>query len=176
MPYAWTTPREAPERSGASSVPPPVLPVAELRLWPYRSLPVRGFVGFIAATAALSALPLVLVLGSAALWGLLPFLLLTLAGLWAALRHSYRTGEVVEELRLWPDRVELVRHDPRRAPRRWEANPHWVRAALHEEGGPVPHYLTLTGAGRTVEIGAFLSENERVALKGEIEAAFARLR
>ena len=175
MPYAWTR-RAAPERSGAASVAGDPPPDAELRLWPHRSLPPRGFAAFIGVTAALAALPLVTVLGTAVLWGLLPFVALTLAGVWWALRHSYRTGEVVEELRLWPDRIELVRHDPHRPARRWDANPHWVRAAIHEEGGPVPHYLTLTGAGRTVEIGAFLSEDERVALKPEIEAALARLR
>ncbi|NAZ35772.1 DUF2244 domain-containing protein [Rubellimicrobium sp. CFH 75288] len=174
MPYAWLTrPSAAPERSGAASASPPA---AVLRLWPHRSLPLRGFAGFIGITAALLAVPLLPVLGSPVLWGLLPFLLAALAGLWWALRLSYRSGEVLEELRLWPDRIELERHDPFRPPRRWEANPHWVRTAIHPTGGPVPHYLTLTGAGRTVEIGAFLSEEERLALRPEIEDALARLR
>ncbi len=168
MPYQWTDPRPlAPE-----GVPPPV---RVLRLWPHRSLPRRGFAGFFGTTAALGALPLLMMLGSPVLWGLLPFFLLTLGALWAAIQASYRTGEVQEELRLWPDRVELTRRE-RRGSRRWEANPHWIRTALHATGGPVPHYLTLTGAGRTVEIGAFLSEEERIALRPEIEGALARLR
>lgn len=177
MPYAWAMdPSEtwaAPERSGAALDSGP--PVAELRLWPHRSLPPEGFVLFIGATALLIALPLLTLLGSPALWALLPFLLAALSGVWWALRASHRAGEVLEEMRVWPDRVTLVRQD-RRGERRWEANPHWVRAALHPEGGPVPNYLTLAGAGRVVEIGAFLSEGERLALKPEIEGAFARLR
>lgn len=168
MPYEWTEPR--PQAGEAAP------PTALLRLWPHRSLPRSGFVGFFGATAALAALPLLVVLGSPVLWGLLPFFVLTLGALWFAIQASYRTGEVSEELRLWPDRVLLTRHDRRRPPRTWEANPHWIRTALHQTEGPVPNYLTLTGSGRTVEIGAFLSEEERLDLMPEIEDALRRLR
>jgi len=51
----------------------------------------------------------------------------------------------------------------------WEANPYWVRVALHAKGGPVPNYLTLSGGGREVELGAFLSPPERVELKSLLE-------
>jgi uncharacterized membrane protein len=167
MPYRWTA-------APAPKDEPP--PLAVLRLWPHRSLPRVGFVGFFGATVALAAVPLLSVLGSAVLWGILPFSVVILGALWWALQLSYRSGEVVEELRLWPDRIRLVRRDPRRGERAWEANPHWVRAEIHPTGGPVPSYLTLTGAGRTVEIGAFLSEEERLELKPEIDAALGRLR
>jgi uncharacterized membrane protein len=167
MPYQWTHPRPQPSEGQP--------PVRVLRLWPHRSLPLRGFAGFFGATAALAAVPLLTVIGSPVLWGLLPFFVVTLGALWVTIRHSYRTGEVMEELRLWPDRVELTRRE-RRGTRSWAANPHWVRTSMHESGGPVPHYLTLTGAGRTVEIGAFLSEEERIGLRPELEEAFARLR
>ena len=168
MPYEWTEPTMP-----AGEAAPPI---ALLRLWPHRSLPRTGFVGFFGATAALTLLPLLVVLGSPVLWGLLPFFVVTLGGLWFAIQASYRTGEVREELHLWPDRVRLTRHDRQGAPRTWEANPHWIRTALHEEGGPVPNYLTLTGSGRTVEIGAFLSEDERLDLRPELEDALRRLR
>ncbi|WP_210526949.1 DUF2244 domain-containing protein [Rubellimicrobium arenae] len=168
MPYRWTDPLPTSE---ADSPPP----VAQLQLWPHRSLPRRGFVGFFGATAVLAAVPLLAVLGSPVLWGVLPFFLVTFMALWIAIQATYRTGEVREELRLWPDRILLTRHEPRRPPRRWEANPHWIRTALHETGGPVPNYLTLTGAGRTVELGAFLSEEERIELKPELEDVLRRL-
>jgi uncharacterized membrane protein len=47
---------------------------------------------------------------------------------------------------------------------------------LHEKGGPVPQYLTLRGAGREVELGAFLSEDERLALRAELRRKLADLR
>ena len=168
MPYQWTTPESA------AGDPPP--PLAALRLWPHRSMSRPGFARFFLATAALASLPLLTVLGSPVLWGLLPFCLLTMGALWWAIQWTYRTGEIEEELRLWPDRVLLTRHERRRPPRSWEANPHWVRAAIHETGGPVPNYLTLTGSGRTVEIGAFLSEEERLTLWEELPRALGRLR
>ena len=175
MPYAWTmTDAEAPGEPGASRV---ARPGWELRLWPHRSLPAGGFVAFIAATAAMLALPLLAVLGSPVLWGLLPFLILALGGVWLGITRSNRDGRLCEVLRLLPDRIALSRHDPGRAePRRWEANPHWVRATIHATGGPVPDYLTLSGGGREVELGAFLAPEERVRLHEEICARLAALR
>ncbi len=174
MPYAWMNSTTAPERSGATAEGGEN-PLAELLLWPHRSLPQDGFVAFIATTAVFISLPLLSVLGTPVLWGLLPFLVLAVAGMWWALRVTYQSGEVREELRLWPDRMSLIRSDPRRPARRWDANPFWVRTNLHATGGPVPNYLTLSGAGRVVEIGAFLSEDERVALQRELDALLVTL-
>lgn len=171
MPYEWVTRYQAPERSGAFAMEPPLL--AELHLWPHRSLPRTGFVGVIGGTAGLLALPLIAVLGTPVLWGLLPFAVATVWGLWIALRRSYRDGEVTEVLRLWPDRVRLDRQD-KHGRRKWEANPHWASVHLHRQGGPVAAYLTLKGAGREVEIGAFLSEEERIALWPDLAALFGR--
>lgn len=150
MPYKWT--------------PDPQTPAASLRLWPYRSLPKTGFVWFIGATAILLTLPLISQLGTPGLWVLLPFLLAAITGIWVALQHSYRTGAVTEELTLTRDLITLRRQTPRRPDQSWQANPHWVRPALHPTGGPVPQYLTLIGNGREVELGAFLTPEERQEL------------
>ncbi|WP_425445203.1 DUF2244 domain-containing protein [Tropicimonas isoalkanivorans] len=155
MPYEWIPPE-------------PGGPIHELHLWPHRSLPKRGFAGFIAGTFVLLLVPLYPALGSPVLWGLLPFLMGTLWLLYWAIQRSYRDGEVLEELRIWPDNVRLERHSRRDATQEWEANPHWVLVALHQTGGPVANYVTLRGAGREVEIGAFLSDDERVDLYGEL--------
>lgn len=161
MPYEWL---------------PPDNGIRRLHLWPHRSLPRRGFVLFIGATAALIALPLLVVLGSPVLWGLLPFFALALTGMYWALSRSYRDGEILEELTLTSDHVQLTRNGPRGAHRSWEANPHWVRVERHEKAGPVPHYLTLKGGPREVEIGAFLSEEERLQLEPELRQALAAAR
>lgn len=175
MPYEWAHEAAgAPENSGAPFAPA-ALPRATLTLRPHRSLPPRGFVWFIAITAALMALPVLAVVGTKVLWGLLPFVALAIAGMWTALKLSWRRGEIVETLTISPDRAELVRID-QGGERRWQSNPYWVHVRLHPKGGPVPNYLTLKGDGREVEIGAFLSEAERIALRDELSRAFLRAR
>ncbi len=156
MPYEWTNAADG---------------VAELHLWPYRSLPRRGMVWFLGLTTALLALPALVLIGSPILWGVLPFLLGAVWAIWAALNRSFRDGEIVEVLRLTPDTAHLTRHGPRGRLQEWQANPHWVQVSLHATSGPVPQYLTLRGAGREVEIGAFLTEAERVSLNGELRRA-----
>jgi uncharacterized membrane protein len=136
----------------------------------------RGFVWFLGLTAALIALPLLSILGSPVLWALLPFLGATVAGIWLALRRNGKDRHIVEELVLTPNRVSLARHGPRGQKQDWEANPHWLRITLHEEGGPVPNYLTLKAKGREVELGAFLSEEERIALHNELREILLTLR
>jgi uncharacterized membrane protein len=152
MPYQWTpgTDTETPRW--------------HLLLWPHRSLPRKGFVTFIAVTAGMSALPLLAVLGSPALWGLLPFLGGTLWLTWYFIQRSYADGALTEELSIWPDRITLTRRNPRGPDQNWQANPHWVRVALHPTGGRVENYITLTGGGREVELGAFLAPEERLEL------------
>lgn len=169
MPYEWIT---QPHPQGS----PAAAPLAELHLWPYRSLPKRGFVAFIAITCALVLVPLLAVIGSPVLWGVLPFFVITVGAVWLALNRSYRDGELLEALILWPDRLSLTRHNPRGPRQDWEDDPYWVRVTLHESSGPVPAYLTLKGKGREVEIGAFLSEEERRALAPELQRAVAKAR
>ena len=147
-----------------------------LHLWPHRSLPRQGFVWFIALTATLIALPLLSFLGSPALWAVLPFAGIAVAGVWAALTRSNRDRAITEDLTLTPTLVTLTRHGPSGQRQEWQANPHWVRVILHPTSGPVPNYLTLQGGPREVELGAFLSEDERVTLRAEVQAALARLR
>ncbi|MCF3972781.1 DUF2244 domain-containing protein [Paracoccus salsus] len=164
MPYAWHD--TAPEDSGAVSY--------RLRAWPYRSLPARGFVWFIAVTAVLLALPLLAVLGTSVLWGLLPFMALVVWGIWYALQRSYRSGETVEELTLDRRSLTLSRLDPGRPARHWQTNSYWVRAGLRK--GPVEDYLTLTDGQREVELGVFLTPEERRALCDELQKRLATLR
>ncbi|KGB81506.1 MAG: DUF2244 domain-containing protein [Confluentimicrobium sp.] len=176
MPYEWEKQMNgAPEISGASSYEAGAAPLAILHLWPYRSLPRRGFVAFIAITCALILMPLIAVVGSPVLWGLLPFVAGAVALTWFLLERSYKDGTLLEELRLWPDRIELTRHNPRGPRQEWSSNPYWVRLRLHPEGGPVENYLTLKGRGREVELGAFLTPGERTALRDELQRALAAL-
>jgi uncharacterized membrane protein len=159
MPYEWTPP------------PPHDTTDWSLSLWPYRSLLRKDFVIFIGATIALLALPLLAVLGSPVLWGLLPFFGIALWGMWFALNVSYRRGEVLEELSVKNETALLTRQNPDKTQQIWEANRYWVSVHLHPNGGPVPNYITLRGGPREVEIGSFLDASERLTLYGDLKRA-----
>ncbi|PCJ04033.1 MAG: hypothetical protein COB16_05110 [Rhodobacteraceae bacterium] len=140
----------------------------ELHLWPHQSLPPKGYFRILLATAVLISLPLLPVLGTVVLWGLLPFLLLALFGLKWALDRNRRDHQILEILTLTSDSAQLLRYNPRGKPQSWQCNRYWVTVQLHKTDGPVPNYVTLRGDGREVEIGAFLSEDERSTLYDDL--------
>ena len=75
-------------------------------------------------------------------------------------------------LEVWSDHVNLRRTNPNGSTQEWGANPYWTEIDIIEKYGPVPNYLTMRGNGRTVEIGAFLSEEERPILAEDLRNAF----
>ena len=159
MPYEWVTPDG------------PDAPVAELHLWPYRALLRRDFVIFISATTALIFVPLLATIGSPVLWGLLPFFIIAVASIWYAINRSYKDGEILEQLRIWPDRMTLDHIHPRQGRKSWQANPYWVHVKIDRKNERITNYLTLKGNDREVELGAFLPEDERAALYDEVSRA-----
>jgi uncharacterized membrane protein len=150
-------------------------PILALTLWPNRSLTARSAGWTVGLAATGLALPLVPLAGTTVAWGLLPFLLGALVGLYWAMRRNTLDGRLTEELRLWPDLITVVRREPSGATRRWHANPFWVRLRLLD-GERIEKYLTLEGNGREIELGAFLSPWERESLHDTLGAALARLR
>lgn len=136
----------------------------QLHLWPHQSLPPKGFVLFIGITGALVMLPLLPLLGTAVLWGLLPFMLIAVSSVWFAIHRNRRDAQILEILQLSDTQAHLTRHGPHGEIAEWTCNRHWCTVSKYDREGPVPHYVTLRGSGREVEIGSFLSEDERVAL------------
>lgn len=129
-------------------------------------------------SAAAMALPIV-ALASAPAGGpialaLAPYAIIALFGLWLFMRLSYRSGRVTEVLRLWPDAIAVERREPKGAIRRWDANPYWVTVET-ENTRDIQHYLTLRGSGRRIELGAFLTPEERIALADELRSRIAGL-
>ena len=169
MPVEWHVEQGAPDETGAPSR------VSVLECWPHRSLPRRGFAAFFAITGALVAVPLLSVVGTPVFAFILVPIMLVMGLTWAMLERSYRDGDLIEELRLTRDRMRLERRDPDGRRREWEANPFWVRVRLHPEG-PVENYLTLAGGPREVELGRFLSPEERAALKDDLDRELGHLR
>ena len=160
MPYQWISqPDETPQT---------------LRLWPHNSLPPQGMAAFVLATFAMILIPVVTMLGSPVLWGLLPFVLLAVWGIYHALQRNRKARNIVEVLTLNDEEARLIRTEPTGDTREWDCNRYWTTITKYEKDGPIPHYVTLKGMGREVEIGAFLSEEERVALYDELQRAWRR--
>lgn len=167
MPYEWTT--AAPGTMSTEQ------PSALLEAWPHQSLTASGFTWFIGLTAALLTLPLMVLLGTTLVWIFMLFFVATLAAIWHAIMHNRADLSILEELSLWPDRLNLTQSRPRSPVLEWEAQPYWVEVRLRHDG-PVENYLTLSGGGREVELGAFLSPEERETLHGELTEKLSALR
>ena len=185
----WSTKRKAPNVAdlGLEATPRPPYSSAmpyrwsetqdtqALTLWPHQSMTANGFATFIGGTALMLLMPLLAVLGSPVLWVLLLFLIAAMWAIWYAIMRNKADRQIAEELTLAGDSVHLA-HRPARGPiKEWTANPDWVRGALHADG-PVENYLTLKGGDREVEIGAFLTPEERADLYNDLVRAFASAR
>lgn len=160
MPYQWTT---SPNAS-----------CKELHLWPHNSLPQHGMAAFVLSTFFLILIPALAMLGSILLWTLLPFLLGAVWAMYFALRYNRRSRQIVEVLTLNATQTHLTRTDEKGQVQSWDCNRYWTQVTKYDNTGPVPHYVTLRGNGREVEIGAFLSEEERIALYDELHKLFRR--
>lgn len=155
MPYEWTT--------------PPNGTAQQMRLWPHQSLPARGFAAFILTTFMLILIPTMMLLGSVLLWGILPFAMLAVAGVYIALQHNHKTRLIEEVLTLDDENAHLTHTTHKGDVKEWQCNRYWTKVTKYDSDGPVPHYVTLRGEGREVEIGAFLSEEERIDLFEDLQ-------
>ena len=152
-------------------------PLYVARLWPHRSLGAQGRRIVLRIAAAGLALPLIPAFGTPVFWGLLPFLAAAFGMLWLGFRRNQFDGRLTEEVMVWRDEIRVERCEPRGRVRRWSADPYHVRLTVHPEA-KVEQYLTLHSSGRDVgreiELGAFLSPDERIELAAEIEDALTR--
>ncbi len=148
-------------------------PLYKVTLWPHRSLGKTGFRNtmlLVIVGISIPMLPLILTTHS---WKLLPFAIVPVALLYLFFKRNYRDGRLTEELKLWNDLITVRRIDPDGTEHRWHANPYWVSIGLRDQ--PVDNYLTLKGNRREIELGAFLTPEERASLKAEIEDALRAL-
>lgn len=101
-------------------------------------------------------------------WPVLPFAGLELLGLGLALRLSLRRGRTREFIRI-DERDVVVKRSGGRERMECRFSRPWTRVQLR--AAPVPNWpsrLLLGSMGRTVEVGAFLTESERRRLKARL--------
>lgn len=160
--------------SSDTAMPVSTSPLLRYTLWPHRSLSGRGFRFVIALSSFLALLPLYSVIGTAAFWICGAFVLIDLGLLFGLISLTYRSGRVRETVELWRDRLKVERIEPNGRRQSWEANPHWVKVTLHDTRR-IPSYLVLSSSGRNIELGAFLTPEERRSLAAELKRAISQI-
>lgn len=145
-------------------------------LTPNRSLPRAGFWAVMAAVTLIStALGVVFALQGA--WPIFGFFGLDVALLYLAFRLSYRSGRLTETVRLTVNELHVRRLSARGRAAEWRINPYWVRVEIDEAAEPGHgNPLVLVSHGERVEIGAFLSPEERLEFANALKSALAECR
>jgi uncharacterized membrane protein len=144
-------------------------PMICLTLWPNRSLSQDNFKIFLGIVCVLIFLPFIPLLMQANTVALLLFPLATFLLLYAAFRRNYKDGKLVEVLKVFPSEICVSRENSNGHIKYWSANPYWTKVKLYNKKGLVENYLTLTGNGREIELGAFLTPEERISIKVKID-------
>lgn len=144
-------------------------------LWPHQSLGKRGQNRAIFLFALLLITPLAVMLLFRGAFILLPFLYLPVPVLAFAFARNRYAHQIHEYLTITQNQLDLIRIDPDGTKHEFHAQPYWVRAELRRDG-PVPDYLTLSNQNRIVELGSFLTQDERRALYIEVQNALNQAR
>lgn len=149
-------------------VPAPSGPGARLVLRPRRALSAGQFRGFFGLLATVMGLVAAYAYSQGNVFAP-AFAVLDAAIVAAALRWVWRQGERFEVIAL-DERTLEVRRSAQAEPA-FRAHPYWVRLELAGAGDG--HRVRLGSQGRQVEVGAFLSPEERLDLAGRLKDLLA---
>jgi uncharacterized membrane protein len=156
------------------SASPTTEPRFEFRLRPDRSITAAGLAVFFLVLASAS----VVVAGFSAWQGNLfapAFAALELTLVWLVLRHVWRRQDRLQErIALTREALTVARQPPGDEV---SFHPYWVRIERDPGGGATARRrLLLTSHGRSVEVGAFLGDDERGQLERLLAGALGALR
>ena len=150
-------------------------PLLNLTLWPNRSLNKKHFYVLMVVTFGAMMITIIPFVGTQTFFVMLPFSAITLMLLFLSIVLNYQSGKLYENIKIWPDLIEVKRYEINGTSKEWTANPYWTKVNLYKKGQKIQNYLTLTGNGREVEVGAFLAPNERIEIKQKIDTVFKQL-
>ncbi len=163
---------EHPTETGPETGNDPILFSAVLH--PATSLSGNGFFGLMAALCVVSfAAGIACTMAGA--WPVFGFFGLDILLIYIAFRVSYRRARRYETVRLTANELAIEKIDPNGRTRRWKFQPYWLRVAIDDS----PKYnsaLTLSSHGKSLEIGAFLTPQEKRDVARALEVELHRLR
>ena len=141
---------------------------------PNRSLSSEGTLVVFVILAIGLVIPIVPFLGSEVGIALTLFSGLTLYLFLFLLGKSFQSGQLYEEIKISSEKIEITHKEKNKKKLTWEGNPFWTKVVMEEKANKVENYLTIREKGRHIELGAFLSPDERINLKNEIQNALAK--
>lgn len=143
-------------------------------LYPHRSLTRSGF-NWVMGIMAVSALGLAVLFWSLGAWPIVAFLALDVVIVWVAFRINFDRARQHEKLRLTQHNLIVEKSAPGKRTRRWAFCPGRASVTLLEAG---EHHasLQISGTDHSLEIGAFLSPQERAEAAAMLKSALAQWR
>ncbi|MBT4702391.1 MAG: DUF2244 domain-containing protein [Rhodospirillaceae bacterium] len=142
-------------------------------LRPHRSASVKAINTLIYIMAGLWAI-VALGFSSVGAWPVMGFLGLDVVLLYSALHWNNRTGRAYESIDLTEDTLTIEKIDPWGHHQSWSFQPYWLRVELAKmEQGRTQ--LALRSHGKSLTIGAFLTDAERENLANTLRHELAVL-
>lgn len=149
-------------------------PVLTIQLSPNCSLSPRGATLFFAGTCALS-FSIAGALALRGLWPIFPFAGLEMLVLGWALMRSMRRRHQSQVIIVTEELVAVETHTARRH-EQVQFPRHWAQVKLRRADTHLhPSRLMIESHGRSYEVGAFLTEEERQALAGRLMRSVGRI-
>ena len=145
-----------------------------MRIIPNRSLDTHGTKVVSGIMACGFMLPIIPFIGSPVGTTLTIFSGLTFYIFLIFLQKSFQQGATFEEVLISKNKIIVVHKEKNKECKTWEGNPYWTRVNVDIDNPKLKNYLTLAGKGRHIELGAFLSPNERIELRDKIQNALAK--
>ena len=145
-----------------------------IRLFPNRSLDMNGTKVVFVIIACGFLLPIIPFIGSPIGTTLTIFSGLTFYLFLTLLQKNFQQGHTFEEILISKNKIIVVHQEKNREQKAWEGNPYWTKVNIDTHNPKLKNYLTLAGSGKHIELGAFLSPDERIELRDKIQNALAK--
>jgi len=140
-------------------------------LTPHRSLSPRGFVVLMSVVSVISfAAGMAFFLAGA--WPVLGFFGLDVLLIYVAFKMNYYAGRAYETIAIAGSTLTITKVLSSGRTRQFTFNPYWARVDVKSQPGRAS-VLKLTSHGRSLVLGAFLSENERLDFATALREALA---